>query len=310
MQADNQTATTALPAVLAVCVNWNGLQVLPAALQGLTSSTYPNLRVVVVDCASQDGSESLVSPDVTLIRLEENRGYAGAINAALLETEQFSHPGASLGRPDFFLLLNNDVEVAPDLIGELVRFASRQGPCVCGPQVVVHSTPGRLEASWGRVDWSHVLARFEDRNRPLESIADQEARKVQLLLGCALLIDSRALESTGLWDETFFMYHEEVDWLYRCQMTGVPVFYCPFVRILHHGGTGTKDAPLKKTYWLRRNTVFFLRKHRAGLGRWSIWATTLAGSLVRNLITLQWKRLGMICRGAWHGFRLARSNRS
>jgi len=310
MQADNQTATTALPAVLAVCVNWNGLHVLPAALQGLTSSTYPNLRVVVVDCASQDGSESLVSPDVTLIRLEENRGYAGAINAALLETEQFSHPGASLGRPDFFLLLNNDVEVAPDLIGELVRFASRQGPCVCGPQVVVHSTPGRLEASWGRVDWSHVLARFEDRNRPLESIADQEARKVQLLLGCALLIDSRALESTGLWDETFFMYHEEVDWLYRCQMTGVPVFYCPFVRILHHGGTGTKDAPLKKTYWLRRNTVFFLRKHRAGLVRWSIWATTLAGSLVRNLITLQWKRLGMICRGAWHGFRLARSNRS
>ena len=309
MQADNQTTTTALPTVLAVCVNWNGRQVLPAALQGLTSSSYPNLRLVVVDCASEDGSESLVSGDVTLIRLEQNRGYAAAINTALLQTEQFSNPGASLGRPDFFLLLNNDVEVPPDLISELVRFASLKGPCVCGPQVIVHSAPGRLEASWGRVDWSHVLARFQDRNRPLESVVDRGARRVELLLGCALFIDSRALESTGLWDETFFMYHEEIDWLYRCQMTRVPVYYCPFVRIRHHGGTGTQDAPLKKTYWLRRNTVFFLRKHQAGPVQWSIWATTLAGSLVRNLLTLEWKRLGMICRGVLDGFRLARSNR-
>ena len=306
MQADNQTKTTALPTVLAVCVNWNGRQVLPAALQGLASSSYPNLKVVVVDCASEDGSESLVSGDVTLIRLEQNRGYAGAINAALLQTEQFSNPGASLGRPDFFLLLNNDVEVPPELISELVGFASSKGPCVCGPQVVAHSGPGRLEASWGRVDWSHVLARFEDQSRPLDSIADQEVRKVELLLGCALFIDSRALESVGLWDETFFMYHEEIDWLYRCQVVGIPVYYCPFVRIRHHGGAGTREAPLKKTYWLRRNAVFFLRKHGAGPVQWSIWATTLAGSLARNLLTFEWKRLGMICRGVRDGFRLAR----
>ncbi len=307
MQADNQTKTTALPAVLAVCINWNGRLVLPAALQGLTSSSYQNLKVVVVDCASEDGSESLVAGDVTLIRMEQNRGYAAAINAALLQTEQFSSPDTSLGRPDFFLLLNNDVEVPPELISELVSFASSKGPCVCGPQVVAHSGPGRLEASWGRVDWSHVLARFEDQSRPLESITDQEVRKVELLLGCALFIDSRVLESIGLWDETFFMYHEEIDWLYRCRMTGVPVYYCPFVRIRHHGGTGTKDAPLKKTYWLRRNTVLFLRKHGAGPVQWSFWAATLAGSLAWNLLTLEWKRVGRICRGVWDGFRLARS---
>ena len=105
MQSDSQSTTTALPTVLAVCVNWNGRQVLPAALQGLASSSYPNLRVVVVDCASEDGSESLVSGDVTLIRLEQNRGYASAINTALLQTEQFSNPGASLGRPDGIVTL-------------------------------------------------------------------------------------------------------------------------------------------------------------------------------------------------------------
>ena len=77
-------------------------------------------------------------------------------------------------------------------------------------------------------------------------------------------------------------------------MIGVPVYYCPFVRIRHHGGRGTKDAPLKKTCWLRRNTVFFLRKHRAGPLRWSLWATTLAGSLVWNLLTFKWKRLARI----------------
>ena len=307
MQADNQRKTAALPTVLAVCVNWNGRQVLPAALQGLTSSSYPSLRVVVVDCASEDSSPSLVSEGLTLIRLEHNRGYAAAINAALLQTEQFSSPGASLGRPDFFLLLNNDVEVPPELIWKLVEFASGQGPCVCGPQVEACSGPGRLEASWGRVDWSHVLARFEDRSRPLESIAQREVRKVELLLGCALFMDSRALELVGLWDETYFMYHEEIDWLYRCRMAGVPVYYCPFVSIRHHGGTGTQGAPLKKTYWLRRNAVLFLWKHEAGPVRWSFWAVTLAGSLAWNLLTFKWRRLGAICRGVWDGFRVARS---
>ena len=132
MQADNQTTTTALPTVLAVCVNY-GRQVLPAALQGLASSSYPNLRVVVVDCASEDGSESLVSGDVSLIRLEQNRGYAGAINAALLQTEQFSNPGASLGRPDFFLLLNNDVEIPSDLISGTGSIRFPQGTLCVRP---------------------------------------------------------------------------------------------------------------------------------------------------------------------------------
>ncbi len=306
MHSDERAATETVPYVLAVCVNWNGRSVLAGALQGLVSSPYPNLRIVVVDCASQDGSERLVPSAATLLRLNHNPGYAGAINTALQRTQQFAKGAAELGRPDFFFFLNNDVEVPSGLIGELVQFASNRGPCVCGPQVVIHSRPQQMEAGSGKLSWSHVLARFEDRNRSLTGV-DKKPRKAELLLGCALFVESRALETTGLWDETFFMYHEEVDWLYRCGRAGIPIYHCPFLRISHHGGTATRGLPLKKVYWLRRNTVYFLRKHRAGPKQWGFWATTLVGSLAFNLATFKWKRLGTICRGVFDGFQLERT---
>ena len=74
MQTNSKTATAPVPYVLAICVNRNGQGVLEGALQGLISSPYPNLRIVVVDCASQDGSESLVPPSVTLLSLNHNTG--------------------------------------------------------------------------------------------------------------------------------------------------------------------------------------------------------------------------------------------
>ena len=304
MQTNSKTATAPGPYVLAICVNRNGQGVLEGALQGLISSPYPNLRIVVVDCASQDGSESLVPPSVTLLSLNHNPGYAGALNIALKRTQQFGGTGAEFGKPDYFLFMINDVEMPSSLIDELVRFTSNRSPCVCGPQVLIHSTPDRMESSQGKLSWSHVLARFEDRNRLLSFKRPPLPYRTELLLGCALFVDSQALEVTGLWDETFFMYHEEVDWLYRCGQQGVAIYHCPFLRISHHGGIATKKYPLKKIYWLRRNTVYFFKKHGAGPKQWIFWATTLTISLILNLVTFRWKRLATICRGVFDGFRL------
>ncbi len=69
--------------VLAVCVNWNGREVLPQTLDSLLRSSYGGLEILVVDNASGDGSVSSLPDEVKLVRLESNRGYGGAINAVL-----------------------------------------------------------------------------------------------------------------------------------------------------------------------------------------------------------------------------------
>lgn len=100
------------------------------------------------------------------------------------------------------------------------------------------------------------------------------------------------------------MYHEEVDFLYRAGCKGYPVYHCPSARAWHRGQHGTRDQPLQKVFWTRRNAVYFLRKHGAGMARWTYFFLTLCASLVYNLTLLRWPRARVICRGVKAGFRL------
>ncbi|MFQ5741407.1 MAG: glycosyltransferase family 2 protein [Acidobacteriota bacterium] len=286
--------------VLAVCVNWNGRKVLPATLSSLANSHYPALEVMVVDNASEDGSVKLVPDSTRLLVLPRNSGYGAGLNAAV-------HPYVeATGRlpdahPDFFLFLNNDIVLEPDLIDRLVRFAEDKDPAIYGPKILLQQKPSRLDAAWGRLTWSHVLARYRGKQAP-DAPRWNRVRRVELLLGCLLLVHHRVLERVGLWDESFFMYHEEVDFLFRARNAGFPAYYCPFVRAFHQGAHSTRDQPLRKTYWLRRNTVYFFRKHRAGVAQWLHFALTLLASLAYNLLSFRWKRAGAISRGCLDGF--------
>ena len=162
--------------VLAVCVNWNGQEVLAETLSSLLKSDYPQLDVLVVDNDSRDGSLACIPPSVKTLRLMENRGYGAALNAAVrlvegqqpwLEGQQPEPPSGSLARPDYYLMLNNDMVLEESMVGELVQFARRKGKAILGPKILRYHEPNRLEAAWGRVDWSHVLASSRAREPPM-----------------------------------------------------------------------------------------------------------------------------------------------
>ncbi|MFZ0427629.1 MAG: glycosyltransferase family 2 protein [Acidobacteriota bacterium] len=285
------------PKVLAVCVNWNGAEVLPPTLAALRADRYPNLEVLVVDNASSDGSAALAEESGAVLRLDDNRGYGAAINAAVRIGL------AQTNGPDYFLVMNNDVLVVEDTVTRLVDSALRRGPGVYGPKVLRASAPAHLEAAWGRITHSHVLARFEAANA-LDGAHWSKTREVPLLLGSILLIDRRVFERCGLFDERFFMYHEEVDFLYRARLAGLASFFCPDARAYHVGGHSTRRDPSRKIYWIRRNTVLFLRKHRVSRARWGYFALTFAASLVFNALGFRWGRLRPLIRGVLDGTRM------
>ena len=207
--------------VLAVCVNWNGRGVLGDTLAALVASAYSELRVWVVDNASRDGSLEEVPSQVRTLRLARNGGYAAAINAAVREASKDS------SRPRYYLLINNDVVVTPDLVWRLVEFAEGKGPGIFGPAILRQADPSRLDAAWGRLSWSHVLARYYGKGAQ-DGLRWRRTRRVELLLGCLLLVHADVFDAIGPLDERFFMYHEEVDFLYRASRGGFPSYYCPF----------------------------------------------------------------------------------
>ena len=162
------------PRVLAVCVNWNGREVLPDLIGSLRGSDYPELEILIVDNGSTDGSVDSLDDGIRLLRAEQNRGYAAAINLALRHAG-ISQGGVKASRegmepseeaPDYVFLLNNDLEVASDTVRRLVEYASGKVPAVLGPKVLIKEKPDFLDAAWGELTWSHVLARFHARLKP------------------------------------------------------------------------------------------------------------------------------------------------
>ena len=273
--------------VLAVCVNWNGEGVLGETLAALASSDYADLRIWVVDNASQDDSLSEAPDRIELLRMTRNRGYGGAINAALRRAAEGPE------RPRYFLIMNNDVVVEPDLVGRLVDFAEERGPGIYGPMILRRDNPGRLDAAWGRLSWSHVLACYYGKGA-LDDARWRQTRRVELLLGCLLLVHAEVFDAVGLFDETFFMYHEEVDFLYRAKRHGYSIDYCPFVRARHRGAHSTRELPLRKLFWVRRNALYFIRKHRPGLRKRLYFWSAVFSSFLYQLLVFRWRRAAVL----------------
>ncbi len=145
----------------------------------------------------------------------------------------------------------------------MLELAREKGPGVYGPKVLLQDRPDRLDAAWGRITWSHVLSSFRGKGARDRGRFDR-VRRVQLLLGCALLVHRRVFQDVGFFDEDYFMYHEEVDFLFRAGRRGYPCYYCPAARVHHRRAHSTRDKPLQRVFWVRRNTVLFLRKHQSG----------------------------------------------
>ena len=281
--------------VLAVCVNYNGAEVLGATLRSLTP-TRDIADILVVDCASTDDSADNLPAEVDVLALAANEGYAAGLNAGI-------EWGRRAQTYEWFLLLNNDVELNGGALGALLESGHRHGPGVYGPLVLNSSNPARLDYAWGEVVGGHVLARYHGRGARADEPRWHEEQQVELLLGCALLVHRQVFDRVGLFDPAFFMYHEEVDFLFRCRNEGAPVVFCPEATVLHRGAWSTRDEPLLKVYWTRRNTILFLKKHGASLPRWAHYWLTLGGSVIKNVALLDWGRAAAIVKGVREGLR-------
>ena len=233
-------------------------------LSALRQSHYGSLEIIVVDNASTDGSLVLIPPSIRVLALDQNLGYAAALNAAICESQESVDAGGGRSEaPDYFYLLNNDIVVVPDGLCRLVQFAEEKGAGIYGPKILRYEDRSRLDAAWGRLNWSHVLCSYQGKGAR-DGPRWNQVKPVELLLGCALLVHRQIFEKVGLFDESFFMYHEEVDFLYRAAQRSFPIYYCPFAQALHHGAHSTRQSPQQKTFWIRRNTMLFFKKHEAG----------------------------------------------
>jgi len=219
--------------VAVVVVTWNAADHLERCLASVRG-----YRTVVVDNGSSDGTVALARrefPEVQVIE-QENVGMGGGNNAGLRATE---------GRYAF--LLNSDAWVVDDAIERLAAVAdAHPDAAVVGPRL--RNEDGTLQRSvrgdptlWRLATEYLFLRKLAPGTRALNAFygagfAHDELREVESLQGAALLVRREAIDAVGLFDESFFMFSEETDWLYRFRRAGWKVLFTPEAEVVHLGG--------------------------------------------------------------------------
>ena len=264
-----------MPRVTAVVVHWQDLADTRGCVESLAGE--PGVEVIVVDNGSREPVGTALGPGVAVLHSAENRGYAGGANLGIR---------AALARgADVVLLLNNDARVRRGATAAAVAaLAADARIAAVGPKVLAREDPGRLWLAWGDVTWRQSLVALHGAGEP-DGPRFGDVRDVDWIAGCAMWMPRAALAAIGLLDETFFAYHEEVDWCARARAAGWRVVYLPAACVTHtgRGSAGGRTSVRIRKYFAARNTILFARKH-ASRAQWLKLACFLAATLPLQLL--------------------------
>jgi len=248
------------PAVITVLLNWNGIADTRECLNSLRAAEYDNNRIIVVDNGSREDEAGALEAEfgsfIEVMRLAENRGFAGGMNAGI------QHALGS--RPDYVLLLNNDVVVDPAFLSKLVEGAGAQKRlAAANPKAYFYDRPRRIYSTGGEVSIWRGVANQVGRGQEDRGQFDTVARR-DYADGMCMLIPRSSIEKVGLLDEQYFAYWEETDWCWRAREAGLRCYYIPQSRVWHKAARS--QAPDARFHYLyRRNALLFVRKRGSGL---------------------------------------------
>lgn len=201
-------------------------------LRSALSAELPAGAVSALDAQGEPAWPRLPSASVVLIQNGANLGFAGGCNVGLRFALAQGH--------DYFWLLNNDTEIEPGAVDELVKRMS-EAPEVgmCGSRLMYFDTPDVVQARGGaeynpRWGVGTHLGVHESVSSP-EDPGMIEAR-MDYVVGASMMVSRAFIESVGLMTEDYFLYFEELDWALRGRARGFRLGYAPASVVRHKEG--------------------------------------------------------------------------
>ncbi len=273
-----------------VIVTWNSAELIGAALRSLIEDLRASslrYEVWVVDSASDDQSAAIVRrgfPTVRLIENEANIGFAAA-NNLVLRALGFGGPQPLSEAPAAVYLLNPDTVTQPGATMRLyTALMTRPDVGVVGARLSFadgsfqHSAfrfPG-LRQIWAELypTAGRLLEGSFNGRYPRACYAGAEAFEVDFTLGATMMLKREVIENSGIFDEAFFLYCEEVDWAWRIKKLGWRILCAPTAHVTHIGGGSTAQVGPRSLIHLWKSRLLLYDKH------YPKWKSLLARCLV------------------------------
>jgi len=214
-------------------------------------------EVIVVDNHSRDDSIMMIKrffPQTKLILNEKNLGFAKANNQ-----------GIKKASGEFILLLNSDTVVHPGVLLKMVNFLkSRPGAGAIGPKLLNPDGSNQPSAGCFPTLLISAVMLFKEHFKPTPQVRGSFAKikKIDWVMGAAMMIKKKALEEAGSLDENIFMYMEEVELCYRLKKAGWQVYFYPHAEITHLGRASSKTGKKEPILNIYKGLLYFYKKHR------------------------------------------------
>lgn len=283
--------------VAIVILNYNGKHFLEMFLPSVVAYSQ-NHSIYVADSASTDQSIDWLKsnyPNIHLIELPSNYGFAGGYNRALAQIEA-----------DYFVLINSDVEVTPNWVTPLLDLLENNpNIAACQPKLLSYHQKDEFEyagAAGGYLDWlgySFCRGRMfyicEKDNGQYDS-----RQKIFWATGACLMIRANLFKDMGGFDEDFFAHMEEIDLCWRLQLHGHQIFYAPHSTVYHVGGGTLPPSNPFKTFLNYRNSLAMMYKNLPQNRKWKTLFLRLildGISAIRYLPNFEWQNILAIIKG-------------
>lgn len=262
--------------ITAVVLNWNRPDDTISCVRSLQGCGYRDLDFILVDNASTDDSVVRIQSElgeIPMIRRPSNGGYAAGNNAGI----QYAREHGA----DYVLVINNDVVVTPGFLDPMVAELEgdpRVGIVTCDARF--QSDRSRTYPTGGSISFVRAAGvRLPKSKRTQRSVVD-------FISGCILLVRRAVFDAVGLFDETFFMYFEDVEYSRRAG-AAFHLVYTPEALVYHRSGGGVTWAGQTPTYlyYMARNR-FIAFRHESAVYRMYLVLLGFAAAMAKSAAIL------------------------
>ncbi|GMQ31367.1 glycosyltransferase family 2 protein [Algoriphagus confluentis] len=264
--------------VAIILVNWNGLEYTRACLHTLEKVDFPDFQIILVDNDSKKPEGQVLKkefPKLVLLENEQNLGFAGGNNVGIRKALDigFSH----------LMLLNNDTLVEPDFLGKMMlAFSKNPKLGLLQPMICFLDEPEKIWSAGGKFISLLGRAKTLGDRKTLKNY-QPFSKKLDWATGCCMLLTREAILQSGLLNEQYFAYFEDVEWSLRIRNQGFEIGLVPEAKIYHEAGASSKKSHSEGTlsakvfYYHVRNQLFLIRNQNIPLGfiyhlgRFTLW---------------------------------------
>jgi GT2 family glycosyltransferase len=225
-------------------------------IKSLNLCTYKNIEIIIVDNCSKNDNPYIIKelfPDIKLIVLKDNLGFAGGNNE-----------GLKYANGEYILLLNNDTEVDPNFLEPLVEvLMNNEDAGMASPRLLYYYSPNKKTIQYAGANKINLLTGRGSNIGILEIDNGQYnfVKKTDYAHGAALIFPKKLLSILGCMTDLYFLYYEEHDWCNGMKKLGLNAYYVGHSKVYHKESVSVgKNSPLK-TYYMTRNRLIYLRRN-------------------------------------------------